>query len=142
MDACLWCGCPERGRLWCGGANNLVMVILALLVIAIVLFIALPLLGLAAGALISTAIVGLVIGALGRLVIPGRQPIGLVATVLLGLIGAVVGSFVGHRLLGVGGFSILLEIGIAAGAVALYSGRRHRGPLGTGRRRRSLGPLR
>ncbi|MGH9110361.1 MAG: GlsB/YeaQ/YmgE family stress response membrane protein [Acidimicrobiales bacterium] len=96
-------------------------VVLALVFVA--LFIVFPIVGLAIGALISAAIVGLVIGALGRLVIPGRQPIGLLATVLLGLIGSIVGSFIGHHVLGIGAVSILLEIGVAAAAVALYAAR-------------------
>ncbi|MGH3601549.1 MAG: hypothetical protein ACRDRO_23120 [Pseudonocardiaceae bacterium] len=45
------------------------------------------------------------------------------ATVLAGLIGSFVGSVLGHRVLGMGGFSVLLEIGIAAAAVALYTAR-------------------
>lgn len=36
-------------------------------------------------------LVGLVIGALGRLVVPGRQPIGCLFTVLIGIVGSVAG---------------------------------------------------
>jgi uncharacterized membrane protein YeaQ/YmgE (transglycosylase-associated protein family) len=108
------------------------MVIIVLILIFLALFIGLPVIGLAAWALISAAIVGLVIGGLGRLVIPGRQPIGLLATALLGLIGSIVGGFIGYHVLRIGGLSILLEIGIAAAAVAMYA---HR--PGQGRR---LGP--
>lgn len=109
------------------------MLIFILVAIFVALFVALPLLGLAVGAVVSAVVVGLVIGALGRLVVPGRQPIGLVRTALLGLIGSIVGSFVGYHVLGIGAFSILLEIAIAAAAVALYSGRRGRAQrLGSG----------
>lgn len=116
--------------------------ILALVVIFVVLFIALPLLGLAASALISVAIVGLVVGALGRLLVPGRQRIGLLATVLLGLVGSIVGSFLGHRVLGIGAFSLLLEIGVAAVAVAVYASlpSQHR-PLNDGKGRSAGGEL-
>ncbi|MGH9086696.1 MAG: GlsB/YeaQ/YmgE family stress response membrane protein [Acidimicrobiales bacterium] len=109
------------------------MIIAVLLLLFVALFVALPLIGLAVGAVLSAVLVGLVVGALGRLVIPGRQSIGLLATALLGLIGSIVGSFVGYHLLGIGALSILLEIGIAAAAVAIYSrrpGRRRH--LGTG----------
>jgi uncharacterized membrane protein YeaQ/YmgE (transglycosylase-associated protein family) len=92
-----------------------------LLIILVVLFIVFPIIGLAIGTIISSVIVGLVIGALGRLVIPGRQSIGLLATMMLGLIGSIVGGFVGRHILHIGGLSLLLEIGVAAVAVALYA---------------------
>jgi uncharacterized membrane protein YeaQ/YmgE (transglycosylase-associated protein family) len=45
-----------------------------------------------------TAIVfGLVIGVVARLVLPGRQNIGLVATVLIGMLAAVAGTWVADR---------------------------------------------
>lgn len=118
------------------------MIILVLVLIFVALFVGLPLIGLAAGAVISAAVVGLVIGALGRLVVPGRQTIGLLATALLGLIGSVVGSFVGYHLLRIGAFSILLEIGIAAAAVAIYAKRPGRGhELPSGRPGAGPGPI-
>jgi uncharacterized membrane protein YeaQ/YmgE (transglycosylase-associated protein family) len=94
-----------------------------LLVILVLLFIIFPIIGLAIGTIISSVIVGLVIGALGRLIIPGRQAIGLLATLMLGLIGSIVGGFVGRHILHIGGLSLLLEIGVAAVAVALYAAR-------------------
>lgn len=42
---------------------------------------------------------GLIVGALAKLVMPGRDPGGIVVTILLGIVGAVVGGFIG-RLLG------------------------------------------
>lgn len=39
----------------------------------------------------AAILVGLVIGGLGRLVVPGRQPIGCLMTLLLGILGAVGG---------------------------------------------------
>ena len=42
---------------------------------------------------------GLIVGALAKLVMPGRVPGGLVVTTLLGIVGAVLGGFIG-RLLG------------------------------------------
>lgn len=99
--------------------------ILVLFVVLLILFVAFPVAGLTAGALISTFIVGLIIGALGRLVVPGRQRISLLATFLAGLIGAIVGGYVGDQVLYVGGFATtLLEIGVSALVVAAVSGRR------------------
>jgi uncharacterized membrane protein YeaQ/YmgE (transglycosylase-associated protein family) len=99
------------------------VVILVVLAIAVALFVALPVLGLALWALVSTVFVGLVIGALGRLVVPGRQSIGLLATLLVGLVGSIVGGYVGnHVLLLNRALTVLLEIGVAASMVAVFSG--------------------
>jgi uncharacterized membrane protein YeaQ/YmgE (transglycosylase-associated protein family) len=100
---------------------------LALFAVLLILFVVFPLVGMAAGALISTVFVGLIIGALGRLVVPGRQPLSLLATVFAGLIGAIVGGYIGDRILHVGGFaSTLLEIGVSALVVAALSAPRNR----------------
>ena len=42
---------------------------------------------------------GLIVGAIAKLVMPGRDPGGMVVTILLGISGAVLGGFLG-RLLG------------------------------------------
>ncbi len=52
------------------------------------------------GYVIAMAIEGLVLGALGRLFVPGRQPMGCVATILCGLGGALIGGVVGRFLFG------------------------------------------
>ena len=98
-----------------------------LFAVVVALFVVLPLIGLALWAFLSTVVVGLVIGALGRLVVPGSQPIGFVATCLSGLAGSIVGGFVGQHVLAVGRFAtILIEIGIAALLVAVLAGPAHR----------------
>ena len=66
-----------------------------------------------------TIIVGLVIGALAKLIMPGRDPGGIVVTILLGIAGAFVASFVGRQL---GWYGPGQSAGIIAsiiGAVAL-----------------------
>ena len=45
-------------------------------------------------------IVGLVAGALARLLVPGRQPMGMFLTMILGLIGSVVGGFISSLIWG------------------------------------------
>ena len=42
--------------------------------------------------IISALIVGLVIGALGRLVVPGKQRIGILVTMLVGVVAALIGT--------------------------------------------------
>jgi uncharacterized membrane protein YeaQ/YmgE (transglycosylase-associated protein family) len=41
---------------------------------------------------------GLVVGALAKLVMPGRDPGGIIVTMLLGIAGAVLGGFIGQAL--------------------------------------------
>ena len=43
-------------------------------------------------------IIGLVAGALARLLVPGRDPMGFLGTLLLGLVGSLVGGFLGDLL--------------------------------------------
>ncbi len=49
---------------------------------------------------ISWSIFGLIVGAIARLLVPGRQSMSLVATILLGIIGSFVGGFLGSLLFG------------------------------------------
>jgi uncharacterized membrane protein YeaQ/YmgE (transglycosylase-associated protein family) len=96
--------------------------ILVLFLILVGLFIALPLVGLALWTLWTTIVVGLILGALGRLIVPGPQRIGFLATLVAGLCGSIVGGFLGQHVLDVGRLAtVLLEIGIAALAVAGFA---------------------
>jgi uncharacterized membrane protein YeaQ/YmgE (transglycosylase-associated protein family) len=49
---------------------------------------------------IGWLIVGLVAGALARLLVPGRQPMGIMLTMVLGLIGSLVGGFISSLIFG------------------------------------------
>ena len=49
--------------------------------------------------LIWTAIIGLVVGLIARFVLPGKDPMGLIMTAVIGIAGAFVGTFVGRNLL-------------------------------------------
>ena len=48
--------------------------------------------------IIWSLIVGLIVGALAKLIMPGRDPGGLIITMLLGVAGAVVAGFLGRAL--------------------------------------------
>lgn len=85
------------------------------------------------GTFIGTIIFGAVIGALARLVLPGRQNISILMTIVLGVVGALVGYFLWGLINGegfvigstTGGFDIwrwLISIAVAAVLVALYAG--------------------
>jgi uncharacterized membrane protein YeaQ/YmgE (transglycosylase-associated protein family) len=45
-------------------------------------------------------VVGLIVGLVARLLLPGRDPIGILGTILLGIVGAVVGGFLWEKLFG------------------------------------------
>lgn len=43
--------------------------------------------------IIGFILIGLVAGALARLLVPGRDPMGIIGTILLGMVGSLVGGF-------------------------------------------------
>ena len=93
-----------------------------LIVVLLILVIVLPIVGWALWLLISAALIGAIIGGLARLVLPGRQEIGVLTTIVIGWIGSLIGSLLGRHLFHVGTvLTILCEIGVAAILVALAS---------------------
>lgn len=46
--------------------------------------------------IIVMVIVGLIAGALARLILPGKDPMGVLMTILLGVAGSFVGGFIGN----------------------------------------------
>ncbi len=48
------------------------------------------------GLIISLIVVGLIAGAIARLLVPGKQDIGVAMTVVLGIVGSFVGGFLGY----------------------------------------------
>lgn len=76
---------------------------------------------------LSAVIVGLIIGALARLVLPGRQNIGIIWTILIGIVAALIGTAIGAALGFRDGFSIvvlIIQVVLAAVGVAAISGRK------------------
>src|SRR5436853_1869733 len=47
-------------------------------------------------------VLGLIAGAIAKLIMPGDDPGGIIVTMLLGIIGAVIGGFLGSRIFGIG----------------------------------------
>ena len=50
------------------------------------------------GLIVSLVIIGLIAGALARLVIPGKQDLSILGTIVLGIVGSFVGGFLGFVL--------------------------------------------
>jgi uncharacterized membrane protein YeaQ/YmgE (transglycosylase-associated protein family) len=48
--------------------------------------------------LLGTLIVGLVVGAIAKFIMPGRDPGGIIVTMLIGVAGAFIAGFIGQRL--------------------------------------------
>ncbi|MCZ4609229.1 GlsB/YeaQ/YmgE family stress response membrane protein [Streptomyces sp. Lzd4kr] len=82
--------------------------------------------------IISAIVIGIVIGVLGRLVVPGRQRIGVLWTILVGIVAALLGSALAAGLDvadtdGVDWIEWLIQIGLAAlGVAALDRAKAHR----------------
>ena len=78
--------------------------------------------------IISAIVVGAVIGALGRLVVRGKQHISILMTIVIGIIAALIGTFIANAL-GVGNTSgidwikLVIQVVLAAIGVSLYAGR-------------------
>jgi uncharacterized membrane protein YeaQ/YmgE (transglycosylase-associated protein family) len=70
--------------------------------------------------IISWIAMGLIVGALAKLIMPGKDPGGIVITVLLGIAGAFLGGFIGSKL-GIGTVSAfdLKSILIATGGAII-----------------------
>lgn len=50
------------------------------------------------GSIIGWIVFGLIAGAIARLLIPGRDPMGWITTMVLGIIGSLVGGFIAYAL--------------------------------------------
>ncbi len=106
-------------------------VIAILVVIILVLLLAGALVGLAFE-LFWLAVTGLIIGALGRLVLPGRQEIGLLATALIGIAASLLGGILADVFDAGWLVQLLVAVALAAiGVTLVESGGRGRGSLDT-----------
>jgi uncharacterized membrane protein YeaQ/YmgE (transglycosylase-associated protein family) len=93
--------------------------------------------------IISAILIGIVVGILGRLLVPGKQPIGFLVTILVGIVSALIGTAIARALgiptatSGVDWLELLVQVVVAALGVALVAslmGRRRTGVMGTRRR--------
>jgi len=88
--------------------------------------------------IITWLIIGLVIGAVAHLLVPGRQRIGIIWTVLIGIVGALVGGVVTFALLGAGHAIITFIVSLIVAALLISAVSHPRSRLHYRRRRRLL----
>lgn len=74
-------------------------------------------------------VAGIIIGPLARLVLPGKQDLSLVMTIVLGAVGAIVGGFLyealgGTDTSGIDWIRLLIQVGVAAVVVLIYGSAR------------------
>ncbi|WP_283615648.1 GlsB/YeaQ/YmgE family stress response membrane protein [Mycolicibacterium poriferae] len=82
--------------------------------------------------IISAIFIGIVVGALGRLLLPGKQKIGILVTILVGIVSALIGTALAGAIgiptatSGVDWLELLVQVVVAAlgvGLVAALMGR-------------------
>ena len=72
------------------------------------------------GSILGYILVGLIVGLLARMLVPGRDPIGLLGTLVLGVVGAVLGGWLaGAFFKETSGVDWLASIGVAVVLVLL-----------------------
>ena len=90
----------------------------------------------------SAILIGIVVGVIGRLLVPGKQPIGMLLTILVGIVSAFIGTAIARAMgiptatAGIDWLELLFQVVVAALGVALVSslmGGRRTGLMG-GRR--------
>jgi uncharacterized membrane protein YeaQ/YmgE (transglycosylase-associated protein family) len=55
--------------------------------------------------ILAWIILGLIAGAIAKAIMPGKDPGGFIVTALIGIVGAVIGGFLGNMIFGIGGVS-------------------------------------
>jgi uncharacterized membrane protein YeaQ/YmgE (transglycosylase-associated protein family) len=77
------------------------------------------------GLIIGLVLTGLVVGALGRLALPGPDPMNIGQTILVGIGGSLIGGLITSLIAGRNAWSFLVAVACATGIVYLI--RRSRG---------------
>ncbi|WP_433276644.1 GlsB/YeaQ/YmgE family stress response membrane protein [Pseudonocardia xinjiangensis] len=77
--------------------------------------------------IITAIVIGAIIGALGRLVVPGRQPIPIWLTIVVGIVAAFIGTFIARAIgiptatSGIDWLELIVQVIVAAIGVVLVS---------------------
>ncbi|HET6755595.1 MAG TPA: GlsB/YeaQ/YmgE family stress response membrane protein [Jiangellaceae bacterium] len=80
-----------------------------------------------ASGIIMAIVIGAIIGALARFVLPGRQNIGMLLTIVIGIVAALLGTWLAQLVGvattdGIDWIEIVFQVGLAAIAIALFAG--------------------
>ena len=79
------------------------------------------------GTLLYTILIGLVIGVLARLIKPGADPMGWILTIVIGIAGSWLGSYIAPMVgLGGGMTGFLVSIAVAVGLLFLFEALRQK----------------
>ncbi|MGP4029984.1 GlsB/YeaQ/YmgE family stress response membrane protein [Actinomadura sp. 3N407] len=81
--------------------------------------------------IITAIVIGAIIGSLGRLLLPGRQPIGVIMTVLVGIVAAIIGTAIAQTVgvdttAGIDWIELVFQVGLAMLGVAIVAALRAR----------------
>ncbi|MEO3829940.1 GlsB/YeaQ/YmgE family stress response membrane protein [Actinomadura sp. B10D3] len=81
--------------------------------------------------IITAIVIGAIIGALGRLLLPGRQSIGVIMTVVVGIVAAIAGTAIAQQVgvdttNGIDWIELVFQIGLAMIGVAIVASFRNR----------------
>ncbi|MEV4346987.1 GlsB/YeaQ/YmgE family stress response membrane protein [Actinoplanes sp. NPDC049596] len=81
--------------------------------------------------IITAIVIGLIVGALGRLVVPGKQNIPIWLTILIGIVAAIIGTFLAAAIgvddtRGIDWIELIIQVVLAAIGVSLVAGLRGR----------------
>jgi uncharacterized membrane protein YeaQ/YmgE (transglycosylase-associated protein family) len=75
--------------------------------------------------ILGAIVIGAIIGALGRLVLPGKQDIGIILTIVVGIVAALIGTAIVGSLQNTKGLDwieILVQVILAAVGIAIVAG--------------------
>jgi uncharacterized membrane protein YeaQ/YmgE (transglycosylase-associated protein family) len=77
------------------------------------------------GTILGGLLAGIIIGPLARLVMPGKQNISLIMTIVIGAVGAIAGGFIADALEvgttdGIDWIKLAIQVGVAVVVVLIY----------------------
>ncbi|MEU8265570.1 GlsB/YeaQ/YmgE family stress response membrane protein [Sphaerisporangium sp. NPDC049002] len=81
--------------------------------------------------ILGAIVIGAIIGALGRLILPGRQPIGWILTIVVGIVAALIGTALAQVLgvattNGIDWIELVMQVVLAVVGVGIVAGLRGR----------------
>lgn len=72
------------------------------------------------GTIITLIVIGAIVGLLARALLPGRQSIGMLATLAIGIVGSFIGNYIGEAISPDGTMHWILAVLVSIGLLAAY----------------------